>query len=144
MLITETFILIAKNIGLRKLFFKRDVLNSVMNSALRVVEEIEKIKPGQILQLRIESIRLLCMLCTVRTNRFYIPGETNLAERLRKRSFDSGVFTVLTHLYKIFKGREGQEFEGLRKDIREKVLNWVDYNDLIYHHRCLEIMNNTL
>lgn len=46
MLITETFVLIAKNIGLRKLFFKRDVLNSVMNSALRVVEEIEKIKPG--------------------------------------------------------------------------------------------------
>lgn len=46
MLIAESFILIAKNIGLRKLFFNRDVLNSVMNSALRVVEEIEKIKPG--------------------------------------------------------------------------------------------------
>ena len=46
MLIAESFILIAKNIGLRKLFFNREVLNSVMNSALRVVEEIEKIKPG--------------------------------------------------------------------------------------------------
>ena len=48
-LIAESFILIAKNIGLRKLFFKRDTLNSVMNCALRVAEEIEKTRPAQIL-----------------------------------------------------------------------------------------------
>jgi len=47
-----------------------------------------------------ESIKLLCILCTVKTNRFYIPGETNLVERLRKDAFDRGVFSALTYLYK--------------------------------------------
>ena len=44
-------------------------------------------------------IILLCLICTPRTNKFYIPGETNLAERLRKRAFDSGTFTLLTLIF---------------------------------------------
>lgn len=39
------------------------------------------------------------MVCTVRTNRFYVPGETNIAERLRKKSLDTGLFTLLQHIY---------------------------------------------
>jgi hypothetical protein len=39
------------------------------------------------------------IVCTVRTNRFHIPGETGIAERLRKRSFDTGTVTLLQHLF---------------------------------------------
>jgi len=47
----------------------------------------------------VNSIKILCIVCTVKSNKFYIPGETNLAERLRKRAFDQGIFTLLTHIY---------------------------------------------
>jgi len=99
-LIAESFIIIAKNMGLRKLFFKRDLLNAITSSALLVVEEKDKARPRQILELGIVAIKLLVLLCTARTNRFYIPGETNLAERIRKRAFDSGTFTVVTSLFR--------------------------------------------
>ena len=46
-----------------------------------------------------ETVRLLCLLCTVKTNRFYIPGETNMAERLRKMSFDKGIYATLTYIF---------------------------------------------
>lgn len=48
-----------------------------------------------------ETLKLLCTICTVKTSRFYIPGETNIVERLRKDSFDKGIFATLSHLYKI-------------------------------------------
>jgi hypothetical protein len=38
-LIADCFIIIAKNMGLRKLFFKRELLNAISSSALLVVEE---------------------------------------------------------------------------------------------------------
>lgn len=47
-----------------------------------------------------ETIKLLCALSTVKTNRFYIPGETNIVERLRKDALDRGLFAVLTHIYR--------------------------------------------
>lgn len=45
------------------------------------------------------TVKLLCIICTVKTSRFYIPGETNLVERLRKSSFDKGIFATLTYLF---------------------------------------------
>lgn len=47
-----------------------------------------------------ETVKLLCVICTVKTNRFYIPGETNMVERLRKEAFDKGIFASLTFIYK--------------------------------------------
>jgi len=54
---------------------------------------------SKLLDLYQNAIKLLCMVCTARKTQFYIPGETNLSERLRKRAFDSGTFTLLTYLY---------------------------------------------
>jgi hypothetical protein len=46
-----------------------------------------------------ETVKLLCVICTVKTNRFYIPGETKLVERLRKNAFDKGIFAALALMY---------------------------------------------
>jgi hypothetical protein len=108
-LLTECFIIIAKNIGLRKLFLRRPFLNAIMLTALKVLAHKDE-PPRKVLELGISSIRLLCILCSAKTNRFYIPGETNLAERLRKRAFDSGTFTVVTHLYRSLKGTDREPF----------------------------------
>jgi hypothetical protein len=105
--IIESFLVIAKNIGLRKLFLKRSYLNPLMKSCLKLIEIAKDVQNSNsdykanplYLQISLTSIRLLCTVCTVRTNRFYIPGETSIAERLRKRSFDTGTFTLMTHLY---------------------------------------------
>lgn len=105
-----------------------------------VVEEQDKARPRQILDLGIVAIKLLCLLCTARTNRFYIPGETNLAERIRKRAFDSGTFTVVTSLFRQLKGNEKVPFTTIRQEIRTKVLNLLELPDLIYHVKVLDIM----
>jgi hypothetical protein len=105
-----------------------------------VIEEQDKPRPRQILELGLVSIKLLCILCTARTNRFYIPGETNLAERIRKRAFDSGTFTVVTHLFRSLKGNEKPPFATIRQEIRSKVLNLLELPDLLYHVRVLDIM----
>lgn len=139
-LICECFTIIAKNMGLRKLFLQRDFLNAIMLASLSVLDEVDKAQPRKILELGLVSIRLLMLLCTSRTNRFYIPGETNLAERLRKRAFDSGAYTLVTHIYKALKGCEKRPFVDVRQEIRQRVLNLIELNDLIYHAKVIEAM----
>jgi len=46
----------------------------------------------------VTSLKILATVCTVKTNKFYIPGETSIAERLRKKAFDTGTFTLLCHM----------------------------------------------
>jgi hypothetical protein len=53
----------------------------------------------RLVEISIISIKVLCTICTVRTNRFYVPGESNISERLRKKSFDLGLFTLLQQIY---------------------------------------------
>ena len=71
-----------------------------MTVAIKVLSEQKNAKPSRHMPLIETTIKLLCQVCTVKTSRFYIPGETNIAERLRKRAFDSGLFSVLTQIYK--------------------------------------------
>ena len=78
-----------------------------------------------------ETVKLLCLLGTVKTNRFYIPGETNIVERLRKEAYDKGLFATLTYIYKEL-DKSGICTE-IKKYIREKLLNLVELNDLVYH-----------
>lgn len=77
------------------------------------------------------------MLCTVRTNKFYIPGETNLSERLRKRAFETGVVSLVTYLYVVLNENK-QPFSEVRKNIRAKVLNFLELKDLFFHAKTLE------
>lgn len=91
-------------------------------------------------QIKEETVKLLCVICTVKTNRFYIPGETKLVERLRKEAFDKGIFAALTFLYKNLKGRS----EDLKKYIKEKVLNLIELSDLFYHAGVIEQLMDLL
>lgn len=84
------------------------------------------------------AVLILSTACTVKTNRFYIPGETSVSERLRKSSFDSGIFTMLHYI--IMKLKDGAEYSPLKQHLREKVLNFVELNDLIYHAKILKML----
>lgn len=98
----------------------------------------EKEANPRTLAVKEETVKLLCILCTVKTNRFYIPGETNLVERLRKDAFDRGVFSTLTYLYKNL-DKSGQ-FPSIKKMIKEKVLNVIELSDLMYHSSIVELL----
>lgn len=77
-------------------------------------------------------------MSTVKTNRFYIPGETSVSERLRKSSFDCGTFSMLTYVLK--KLKDQAPFTEIKTYIREKVLNWLELNDLYYHAKILKLL----
>lgn len=87
-------------------------------------------------QVKEETIKLLCVICTVKTNRFYIPGETNMVERLRKESYDKGIFACLTYLYSSL--NSDNYGKNIKQYIREKVLNLIELKDLIYHAQVIE------
>ena len=95
---------------------------SIINERIKMIKE--------------ETVRLLCVICTVKTNRFYIPGETKFVERLRKNAFDKGIFATLTFIYQSLSKDEKKtviRFEEIKKYVKEKVLNMIELNDLFYH-----------
>ena len=98
-----------------------------------------KVNP-QWLEVLQNAIKLLCMVCTARKTQFYIPGETNLSERLRKRAFDSGTFTLLTYLFNQLKDVEKQPFKAVKEHLKEQVLNYATLTDLTYHTRLIQYL----
>jgi len=134
--VVESFHLIAKNIGLRKVFMRAEVLHILIKHALGLLDEKELTERTQFI--KEETVRLLCVICTVKTNRFYIPGETKLVERLRKEAFDKGIFASLTFLYKALTAKGSDRFNNIKKYIKEKVLNLIELNDLFYHAQVIE------
>lgn len=80
------------------------------------------------------------MVCTMKKTHFYIPGETNLSERLRKKAYDSGTFTLLTFIYNSLKDAEAQPFKTIADHIKQEVLNYATINDLNYHVRLLRLL----
>lgn len=98
--ISELFLIIAKNIGLRKIFLNKRLHEILVKNSLSYIDQVKLPKVSlQKLEVFQNAIKLLCMVCTARKTQFYIPGETNLSERLRKRAFDSGTFTLLTYIF---------------------------------------------
>jgi hypothetical protein len=96
--VVDSLLLIAKNIGLRKIFLKRSYLNPIMKSCLEIIGKQDH--PNfQFSNISFASIKVLVTVCTVRANKFYIPGETNIAERLRKKALDTGTFILLRHVH---------------------------------------------
>ena len=81
----------------------------------------------------------LGQVCTVKTSRFYIPGETTISERLRKASFDCGIFTLLYYVVLKVSDRQ-KEFAELKLHIREKVLQFLELNELQYHAKVLSCL----
>lgn len=87
-----------------------------------------------------KAIKLLCMVCSARKTQFYIPGETNLSERLRKRAFDSGTFTLLTYIYNELRETDKDPFATTRDHIKEQVLNYATITDLTYHAKLMNFL----
>ena len=81
-----------------------------------------------------QLVKLLCSLATVKTTRFYIPGETNDSDELRKEAYDKGVYITLNLIYKDTK----EKLPSSHKFIWEKVLNLIELSDLQYHQKVIE------
>ena len=98
------------------------------------------------LELYITTVKLLCLVVTAKTTKFYIPGETNLVERLRKRALDCGTYTLLTYIFKELKpsAEHNEKFQEVRSYIKEKVLNYADLSHLYYHVKLIKFIRNNL
>lgn len=77
---------------------KTEVIHLLLKHALMICDEKEVNNRTKLV--KEETIKILCLLSTVKTNRFYIPGETNIVDKLRKDSFDKGLFATLTYIYR--------------------------------------------
>jgi hypothetical protein len=137
--VVESFHLIAKNIGLRKVFMRPQVLHVLLRHSLVLTNEKELTERTR--KIKEETVKLLCLICTVKTNRFYIPGETKMVERLRKEAFDKGIFATLTYLYHHL---HGEALSEIRTHIKEKCLNLIELNDLFYHVTVIEQLTEML
>lgn len=135
--IGDTFVVIAKNIGLRKIFFKPEVHKILMRYALRTLEE-QHAHNSRLIEINKCAVRVLCLIGCVKQNRFYIPGETSMAERLRKRSYDCGTYSMIHHVYNNLSAES--QLADLKTFIKEKVLNWIELNELIYHQKVLKML----
>ena len=118
--ISETFLIIAKNIGLRKIFLNKSLHEVLVQNSFSYIDLVNastQKNSSELIELYQNAVKLLCMVCTARKTQCYIPGETNLAERLRKRAFDSGTFTLLTYLHDKLKDVETEPFMSMGKYI---------------------------
>ena len=135
--------IIAKNIGLRKIFLNKSLHEILVRNSLAFLEQRPVVKvSAQILEVFQNAIKLLCMVCTARKTQFYIPGETNLSERLRKRAFDSGTFTLLTYLFNQLKDVQDNPFKAIREHIQQQILNYETMTDLVYHAKLLTYLRD--
>ena len=64
MQIAETFIIIAKNKGCRKIFFNKEIIKIFFDMALLVVSEQMKAKASNLIDLIEKTIKLLCIICS--------------------------------------------------------------------------------
>ena len=113
----------------------------MVRNSLSFIENVNVPKVSvQMLEVYQNAIKLLCMVCTAKKNAYYIPGETNLSERLRKRAFDSGTFTLLTYLFNQLKDVEKSPFKQARLHIKENVLNFATMTDLTYHLKLINYL----
>ena len=119
------------------------MLMLIMNYSYKVLE-IQKSgnKPSRYIDFYINCVKLLCLLGTVKTTKYYIPGETNIAERLRKYAFDSGIFSILVHMHAELK--TSSPFLELKNHIKTKVLNMLELSDLQYHIKIINAVNNNI
>ena len=65
-----------------------------------------------------------------------------MSERLRKRAFDSGTFSLLTYIDATLKDVEAQPFKSIRDHIKQQVLNYANMQDLTYHCKLLKFLQN--
>ena len=114
--ICECFFIIAKNIGLRKVFLQPHFHRLLVKNSLKLLDVANLGHTSRQLDLYITTTKLLCLVVTAKTTKFYIPGETNLVERLRKRAFDCGTFTLLTYIFKELKpsAENNEKFQEVR------------------------------
>ena len=111
-----------------------------IDKGLKIIDEQGRKKESRQLDLSLKTIDLIIVCCNVKMNKFYIPGETNISERLRKRALETGAFTLLTYLYDKISSTS-QQFTDVRNNIRNKMLNWAELKDLAYHAKVLDLLS---
>jgi hypothetical protein len=82
---------------MRIMFFKVEVIHAIITTALDINDE--KDPSEKKLELFDHLCKLLSTLSSIKSNKFYIPGETSSTDILRKYSMERGLYTCLSLLY---------------------------------------------
>lgn len=137
--VAETFVVITKNLGFRKSFLRQKYFDVLVKVALKVIEE--KDNPNEILvEICLQSIQTLINVNSLTSNRVYIPGESKIAERLRKCSFDQGTFILMMTIWDSLKDSESQFLKQVCTSINDKFIANIDYSDLNYMNKVLKAL----
>lgn len=100
MSLSESFVNISTFINFRKTFLRGKIFENLVKNALKLGESITDFSSRQAL-IGINCIKVIMNVCSLSGTRGYIPGETNIAEQLRKRSFDCGCYVLLVYVSSI-------------------------------------------
>jgi len=76
----------------RKYFLRAQHFDNLCRMALRICE------PGDQSGLGVLCVKIFVNVCSLSGTRIYIPGETTVAEQLRKRAFECGIYAVLVYI----------------------------------------------
>jgi len=123
--IAETLTVIIKQIGFRKTFLRQKYYDVLTKVALKLLDEIQNPNEG-LLEISQSALLNLITVNSLNSSRVYIPGETNISERLRKSSFECGTYFLVTHIYENIKDIESNYFKLTIQILQEKYLNIVD------------------
>lgn len=83
-------------------------------------------------------MKVLINVASLSGTRVYIPGETHIAAQLRKRSFDSGVYTTIVQVYMMVSDNPKlTEFKTL---VDTRFLSQLELPDLEYNLKVIEIV----
>lgn len=98
--VVESFhFIVNKYITQRERFMSNKYLESLMKQSLQIIEFLQtSAGNSHFYDLCKLSIHVLCILCSAKTTKFHIPGETNISEILRKKAFDCGILSILTFI----------------------------------------------
>ncbi len=100
MSLSESFVNISGLINFRKTFLRGKIYENLVKCVLKLEESIHDLSSKQSM-IGINCIKVIMNVCSLSGTRGYIPGETNIAEQLRKRSFDCGGYVLLVYISSI-------------------------------------------
>jgi hypothetical protein len=88
----ESLLQISASINYRKFFLRASNYEILVKNCLKIGSE-DPFSPQA--QISIICTKILIAVCSLNGSRVYIPGETNLSDQLRKRSYDCGTYAIL-------------------------------------------------
>ena len=79
--------------------------------------------------------------------RIYIPGETTIAEQLRKRSFECGIYAILVYISAavgkaLKESNPPDEFAEIQAFVEGKFFNLLEMQDLEFNLKVVKITSS--